>query len=97
LRRKKCHNQNWRHRKSGIAQIARYVSHDLPSHRQNERVSPLSLLTLAAITVVPEFLTTQLGLPMLIDGRLMTAIVAVALAMQNLPPSALLKSPQHLL
>jgi len=57
----------------------------------------LSVMTLAAITVVPEFLTTQLGLPMLIDARLMTAIVAVALAMQNLPPSALLKSPQHLL
>src|SRR5262249_48630263 len=45
----------------------------------------LSVLPLAAITVVPEFLTTQLGLPMLIDGRLMTAIVAVALAMQDLP------------
>ena len=45
----------------------------------------LSVLTLAAITVVPEFLTTQLGLPMLIDGRLMTAIVAVALAMQETP------------
>jgi preprotein translocase subunit SecY len=44
----------------------------------------LTVLTLAAITVVPEFLTTQLGLPMLIDGRLMTAIVAVALAMQEL-------------
>jgi preprotein translocase subunit SecY len=44
----------------------------------------LTVLTLAAITVVPEFLTTQLGLPMLIDGRLMTAIVAVALAMQDL-------------
>ena len=43
----------------------------------------LTVLTLAAITVVPEFLTTQLGLPMLIDGRLMTAIVAVALAMQD--------------
>jgi len=42
-------------------------------------------VTLAAITVVPEFLTTQLGLPMLIDGRLMTAIVAVVLAMQDLP------------
>jgi len=28
---------------------------------------------------------TQLGLPMLIDGRLMTAIVAVALAMQDMP------------
>jgi len=45
----------------------------------------LNVLTLAAITVVPEFLRTQLGLPMLIDGRLMTAIVAVALAMQDLP------------
>ena len=45
----------------------------------------LSVLTLAAITVVPEFLTTQLGLPMLINSRLMTAIVAVALAMQDLP------------
>ena len=45
----------------------------------------LTVLTLAAITVVPEFLRTQLGLPMLIDGRLMTAIVAVALAMQDLP------------
>ena len=45
----------------------------------------LTVLTLAAITVVPEFLTTQLGLPMLIDGRSMTAIVAVALAMGNLP------------
>ena len=45
----------------------------------------LSALTLAAITVMPEFLTTQLGLPMLIDARLMTAIVAVALAMQDLP------------
>jgi len=44
----------------------------------------LTALTLAAITVVPEFLTTQLGLPMLIDGRLMTATVAVALAMQDL-------------
>jgi preprotein translocase subunit SecY len=43
-----------------------------------------TVLTLAAITVVPEFLTTQLGLPMLIDGRLMTPIVAVALAMQDL-------------
>src|SRR5262249_60245462 len=42
-----------------------------------------TVLTLAAITVVSEFLTTQLGLPMLIDGRLMTAIVAVALAMQD--------------
>ena len=41
----------------------------------------LTVLTLAAVTVVPEFLATQLGLPMLIDGRLMTAIVAVALAM----------------
>ena len=45
----------------------------------------LTVLTLAAITVVPEFLTTQLGLSMLIDGRLMTAIVAVALAMQDMP------------
>jgi preprotein translocase subunit SecY len=44
----------------------------------------LTVLTLAAITVVPEFLTTQLGLPKLIDGRLMTAIVAVALAIQDL-------------
>lgn len=43
----------------------------------------LTLLTLAAITVVPEFITTRLSLPMLIDGRLMTAIVAVALAMQE--------------
>jgi len=34
--------------------------------------------------VLPEFLTTRLGLPMLIDGRVMTAIVAVALAMQDL-------------
>src|SRR5262245_31786083 len=45
----------------------------------------LTALTLAAITVVPEFLTTQLGLPMLIDSRLMTATVSVALAMQDLP------------
>ena len=45
----------------------------------------LTVLTLAAITVVPLFLSTQLGLPMLIDGRLMTAIVAVALAMQDMP------------
>jgi len=45
----------------------------------------LSALTLAAITVVPQFLTTQLGLPMLIDGRLMTAIVAVASAMPDIP------------
>ena len=44
----------------------------------------LTVLTLAAITVLPEFLTTRLGLPMLIDGRVMTAIVAVALAMQDL-------------
>jgi preprotein translocase subunit SecY len=44
----------------------------------------LTALTLAAITIVPELLTTQLGLPMLIDGRLMTAIVAVALAMMDL-------------
>jgi preprotein translocase subunit SecY len=44
-----------------------------------------TVLTLATITVVPEFLTTQLGLPMLIDARIMTAIVAVALAMQDLP------------
>ena len=39
----------------------------------------------ADATVVPLFLSTQLGLPMLIDGRLMTAIVAVALAMQDMP------------
>jgi voltage-gated potassium channel Kch len=45
----------------------------------------LTVLTLAAITVVPEFLTTQLDLPTLIDGRMMTAIVVVALAMQDLP------------
>jgi len=45
----------------------------------------LTVLTLAAITVVPQVLTTQLGLPMLIDGRLMTAIVAVVLAMHDLP------------
>jgi preprotein translocase subunit SecY len=45
----------------------------------------LTVLTLAAITVVPVFLTTQLGLPMLIDGRSMTAMVAVALAVQDLP------------
>src|SRR5215470_9392262 len=45
----------------------------------------LTVLTLAAITVVPVFLSTQLGLPMLIDGRLMTAIVAVALATQDMP------------
>jgi len=44
-----------------------------------------TVLTLAGITVVPVFLSTQLGLPMLIDGRLMTALVAVALAMQDLP------------
>jgi preprotein translocase subunit SecY len=44
----------------------------------------LTVLTLATITVVPEILTTQLGLPMLIDGRLMTVIVTVALAMQDL-------------
>jgi hypothetical protein len=54
-----------------------------PSSRQGVGASliVLTVLTLAAITVVPEFLTTQLGQPMLIDGRLMTAIVAVALAM----------------
>jgi preprotein translocase subunit SecY len=45
----------------------------------------LTVLTLAAITVVPVFFTTQLGLPMLIDGGSMTAIVAVALAMRDLP------------
>jgi preprotein translocase subunit SecY len=45
----------------------------------------LTVLTLAAITVVPVFLSTKLGLPMLIDGRSMTVIVAVALAMQDLP------------
>ena len=45
----------------------------------------LTVLTLAAITVVPVFLSTQLGLPMLIEGRFMTAIVAVALAMQDIP------------
>ena len=45
----------------------------------------LTVLTLAGITVVPVFLSTKLGLPMLIDGRLMTAIVAVALAMQDMP------------
>ena len=46
-----------------------------------------SALILAAITVVPEFLTitTQFGLPILIDGRLLTAIVVVALAMQDPP------------
>jgi hypothetical protein len=44
----------------------------------------LTVLTLAAITVAV-LLTPQLGLPMLIDGRSMTAIVAVALAMQDLP------------
>ena len=44
----------------------------------------LTALILVAITVVPEFLTTQLGLPMLIDGRLLTTIVAVTLAMQDL-------------
>src|SRR5262249_9533004 len=40
----------------------------------------LTALTLAAITVVPEFLTTQLGLPLLIAGRLLTATVAFILA-----------------
>ena len=34
----------------------------------------VTVLTLAAITVGPEFLTTQLGLPTLIDGRLMTGL-----------------------
>jgi preprotein translocase subunit SecY len=59
-----------------------------PSRQPVERVGAslvvLTVLILAAITVVPEFLTTQLGLPKLIDGRLMTAIVVVALAMQDL-------------
>ena len=45
----------------------------------------LTVLTLAAITVVPVFFTTQLGLPILIDGGSMRAIVAVALAMRDPP------------
>jgi cytochrome b len=45
----------------------------------------LTALTLAAITVMSELLTTRLGLPMLIDSRSMTASVAVVLALQDLP------------
>jgi hypothetical protein len=49
-------------------------------------VQPITLtaLTLAAITVVPELLATHFRVPMLIDGRLITTIVAVVLATQGL-------------
>jgi hypothetical protein len=44
----------------------------------------LTALILAAIAVAPQVLTTRLGMPILIDGRLIGVIVAVALAAQVL-------------
>lgn len=55
-----------------------------PAAAVGASLSLLTALTLAAVTVVPELLRTQFGMPMLIDGRLTTVTVAIAVAMQDL-------------
>jgi hypothetical protein len=57
---------------------------DTPVPAGKGAASPIVLtaLILAAITVLPEILAIGLGLPMPIDGRMLTTIVAVSLAIK---------------
>jgi preprotein translocase subunit SecY len=55
-----------------------------PDEAVGASLSVLTALTLAAVTVVPELLRTRFSMPMLIDGRLTTVTVAIAVAMQAL-------------